>query len=211
MALHQINNGTKSWPDSKLNSAHFLPNSQSKCKFNLNFNTLTIKILNGLAIVGYMRRWSLCISHKLTLSILTKCQNVWLHTQPQTRPFCLSLQSQRQTRISIAPQVASWFAPLYALHVQRRRKEKFLSAKIADNPTASFNPKTDAECATCPWHTFIIQPQTHAGWILIWLFKFNNQILPSPLHFILYPYFYPTIHYLHYNFNFCVYFLLFFY
>ena len=44
-------------------------------KLNLNFNTHSIKILNGLAIVGCMRPWPTRIAHLLTLSILTKCQN----------------------------------------------------------------------------------------------------------------------------------------
>ena len=51
-------------------------NPKIQCKFNLNFNTLTIKILNGFAKVGQMHCWPGCIAHKLTFSILTFCQNV---------------------------------------------------------------------------------------------------------------------------------------
>ena len=55
-----------------LTAATKFPN---QCKFNLNFNTHSIKILNGLAKVGQMQCWPPCIAHKLTLSILTFCQN----------------------------------------------------------------------------------------------------------------------------------------
>ena len=60
-----------------------------QCKLNLNFNTLTIKILNGLAIVGNMRRWPTCIARLLTLSILTKCQKCLAALTAICLPFAL--------------------------------------------------------------------------------------------------------------------------
>ena len=71
----------------KIKSGTFSAKFPNNCKFNLNFNTLSIKILNGLAQVGHMHCWPTCIAHKLTISILTFCQNVQLHTQL----YCQSL------------------------------------------------------------------------------------------------------------------------